>query len=307
MPVPQLPPPRMQRARVLVTGANGHLGRRLLNVLANTRDTVAVVRSEAARRTLPQLEHGEQRVLDYTDAGALQDAMQECAAVVHLVGIINTSRANSFELAHEATCRALARAAAGAGVQRIVYLSIVGARSDSTNACLASKGRAEDILLAGSVPALILRLPMVLGEGDYASRALGKRARAARAFGFRMQSLEQPIYAGDVVQAIANALNISLNEGTVLELAGPESLTRAALTQRAAKVLGLRGPAVVSLPLALGKTIALALECALNAPPISRAMLGVLDHDDAIDAAAACAQLDIALTPLDDMLRLVLT
>ena len=87
---------------------------------------------------------------------------------------------------------ALAQAAARAGLERIVYLSIVGAGPDSPNACLASKGRAEDILLAGPVPAIVLRLPMVLGEGDYASQALAQRARARVAVGLRLQKVPAP-------------------------------------------------------------------------------------------------------------------
>lgn len=288
---------------VLVTGANGHLGRRLLARLAPTRPIVAVVRSARAREALPAHPNITAHVLDYTDATALAKAMEGCSAAVHLVGIIKESRANGFEQAHEATCQALASAARTAGLARIVYLSIVGARASSPNACLASKGRAEDILLRGQVPALVLRLPMVLGEGDYASHALGARARAAVAFTFRAGSLEQPIYAGDVVSAIIAALAITPVTHEVLDLAGPEALDRRALTLRAAKVLGTRGPVLVSLPLALGMAMAGLFERLSAHPPITRAMLGVLDHDDAIDVQPACARLGLTLTPLDEALR----
>ena len=288
---------------VLVTGANGHLGRKLLEALAPGQPVVAVVRSARARDALPVHPNIRSAVLDYADAAALTDALQGCAAAVHLVGIIKESRANGFAQAHEHTCTALATAAAAAGIDRIVYPSIVGARPGSANACLASKGRAEEILLRGRVPALVLRLPMVLGEDDYASRALARRARAKLAFTFRAGSLEQPIFAGDVIAAIVAGLDMALDGGLALDLGGPESLDRRALTQRAACVLGLPGPTLVSLPLGLGMAMAGAFETVSGNPPVTRAMLGVLDHDDAFDPASAAARLGITLTDLDTMLR----
>ena len=72
---------------------------------------------------------------------------------------------------------------------------------------------------------------MVLGEGDYASGALLRRAAQARSFAFRPASLEQPIYAGDVITAIGQAATLKYAGG--LDLAGAESLSRRALLQRA--------------------------------------------------------------------------
>ncbi|MGB2331351.1 MAG: hypothetical protein ACPH3H_11675, partial [Pseudomonadales bacterium] len=61
---------------------------------------------------------------------------------------------------------------------------------------------------------------------------------------------------------------------------------------------------VISIPLGLGLLMALALETALSNPPVTRDMLGVLDHDDQTDSDTA-KLLGIALTPLDEMLARV--
>ena len=58
------------------------------------------------------------------------------------------------------------------------------------------------LLLNGAVPALILRVAMVLGEDDYASGALRRRAHSRWNVLLRSSSLEQPIYAGDMIAAI---------------------------------------------------------------------------------------------------------
>ncbi|MCY3620910.1 MAG: NAD(P)H-binding protein [Gammaproteobacteria bacterium] len=282
--------------RVLVTGANGHLGRRLLKEL-NT-PARAVVRSEAAASKLR--DHDDVRIVDYTDDEGLERACADCAAIVHLVGIIKESDRATYALAHEESTRRLLAAAMHAGVGRIVYLSILGASEVSANACLASKARAESILLESAIPTLVIRVPMVLGEGDYASLALLAQARRAVAFTFRASSLEQPIYAGDVVDSILAGLGPDGPTG-VIELAGPRSLTRRALISTASAV----GTRTVSLPLAFGYGLAWLLERTSSNPPLTPAMLGVLDHDDEIDPQATADTLGIRLTGLAETLARV--
>ena len=279
--------------RVLVTGANGHLGRRLLMDLPTP--TRAVVRSESAASKID--DHHDVRVVDYVDDVGLGEACTDCTAIVHLVGIIKEGGGATYAAAHEAATRALLTAASNAGVGRIVYLSILGAAEDSPNACLASKARAETILLESSIPALVIRIPMVLGEGDYASGALLARSRSAFAFTFRASSLEQPIYAGDVIDAIGAGLSPGAPTG-ILELAGPRSLTRRDLISAASA----RGTRTVSLPLTMGYALAWLLERMTENPPLTRGMLGVLDHDDDIDPQAAADVLGIRLTGLVETL-----
>jgi len=293
-----------QAGRVLVTGANGHLGRRLLVRLAGQRPARAVVRSGRAAEQVAAAVDVETRILDYTDAGALSAAAQGCTHAVHLVGILKEGATSSYQRAHEDTTRALAEAAEAAGLQRVVYLSILGSTPSSENACLASKGRAEEILLQAKTPALVLRVPMVLGEGDYASRSLRNQAGAPVLFLTRGgASLEQPIYAGDVVEAIVAGMTQEGLDDVALDLAGPESLSRRELVLRAAALHG-RAPRTLPVPFALVKGVAGLLELASKSPPVTRAMLGVLEHDDHVDPAESCRRLGIELTPLDQMLRI---
>ena len=294
------------QGRVLITGANGHLGRRLIAKLAGRRPLRAVVRSERAAdqvRALPQAQQTEIVVLDYADAEALTQAARGCSHAIHLVGILKEDSTRRYAVAHEATTRALAQAAEAQGLRRILYLSILGSHPESANACLASKGRAERILLEAKTPALILRVPMVLGEGDFASRALRAQAKASIVPLLRGgRGREQPIYAGDVVEACAHGLSEPDLDDLALDLAGPESLSRRALLERSARLHGRR-PRVLPLPFALNLALAALLETLLRDPPLTRAMLGVLDHDDDIDPSEACARLRLELTPLDEMLR----
>jgi NADH dehydrogenase len=294
---------------VLITGANGQLGRRLIERFARCDPPVrarAVVRSQRAAASLDDLPESaglERVVLDYRDEAALTGAARGCRHAVHLVGIIKEGSNSSYEDAHEASSRAIASAAAAAGLHRVVYLSILGANPASNNPCLGSKGRAEQILLESKTPALILRVPMVLGPGDTTSRIVRAEAQA------RLlplmgggSSRAQPIYADDVIEAIVAGTSRADLDDVSLDLAGPESLPQRELIERAASLYGRRPRVVAIPPRVLGWLAGLAERLMAN-PPFTRSSLEVIHEDDDVDPESARRRLGIELTPLDEILR----
>jgi len=294
---------------VLVTGANGQIGRRLIERFARTIPRVpvrAVVRSMRAVETLERLPaeiRPEVSIVDYRNAGELAETARGCRYAVHLVGILKETSTSRYEDAHEASARAIAHAAAVAGMRRVVYLSILGSDPKSANACLASKGRAEQILLDAQTPALILRIPMVLGPGDSTSNIVRREALARvlpLAAGGRHRT--QPIDARDVVDAIAAGLERGSLDDLTLDLAGPESLPQREFIERAARLYGRR-PRVISVPASLLACIAGLAERFLANPPLTRSALEVILADDDIDPKPAAEKLGIRLTPLDEVLR----
>lgn len=292
--------------RCLVTGANGHLGRRLIPSLARRTKVVAFVRSERARHllnryvddVLPVSVH----VGNPADPDALAEAAAGCDSAVHLIGTIKASRQNPIRDSHETPAAALVEAAPRASIRHIVYVSILGASPTSASVCLRARANVEAMLGRSPVASTVIRVPMVLGERDRASFALAKRAAAQRAVVFRDESLEQPIYAGDVVAAMERVLEQTPVADGVFDLAGPASLPRRELIAAAAAVLG-GDPSIVSLPLWCGMLLAGLFEVTRSDPPITRDMLRILDHDDAINPWPAAKALGIPLTPLEDMLE----
>ncbi len=311
--------------KIAITGANGHLGMRLINEIRQDHDVLALVRSESAALSVRQVyaDSVSCLVVDYADANALAAVTKGVNVLIHLVGIIKESKSNTFYQAHEATSQALVdmlaiaddsdQPSGGASLQKIIYLSLLGIDRHSKNPCFASRAIAEEILATAPVSVSIIRVPMVLGEGDYASGSLAKRVRKGTCFVLRGGSLEQPIYAGDVVNAMISRINHDQTESAsermahclTLDLAGEESLTRKALTLRAAAITD-RKPRVVSVPMFLIMMLAWIFEKTSSNPPVTRAMLGVLDHDDDVDVQPALATLGITLTSLDETLSKVL-
>jgi uncharacterized protein YbjT (DUF2867 family) len=292
---------------IVVTGANGQLGRALLADFARDgrRNVRALVRSERARTVIEadELDPGPDiRVVDYASPDQMEAALAGSTCVVHLVGIIKEMPGTSYVDAHERTCTALAVAASGVGIRRVVYLSILGSTPDSSNPCLASKGRAESILQRGSAPTTVLRVPMVLGGHDAASRSLRNQARARRV---RLvaggRTLQQPIDARDVVRAIRAALANETTSHFALDAGGPECLSHRDLVLRAARLWN-NEPGIGSVPLPLARFGVACLDRLLSNPPITLAMFDILQHDDRVDPGVFTRELGITLTPLDQTL-----
>jgi NADH dehydrogenase len=296
--------------RLLITGANGRLGRRLIERLARLTPPIpvrAVVRSEQAAKTLaalPEAIRPETIVLDYADTEKLTEAARGCRYAVHLVGILKESPNSRYEDAHEASARSLAQAATAAGLRRVVCLSIIGSGPESKNACLASKGRAEQILLDSKTPALILRVGMVLGPGDPAARGIRKQSQARFlplvAGGGRRN---QPIYCNDVVEAMVAALSRGGLDDLILNLAGPESIPHRDLVHRVAALNGHR-PIIIPIPYGLVHFSTTLSERFNENPPMTTAAFEVIHGDDHVDPEPAREKLGIELTSLDEMLRL---
>jgi len=303
----------------LVTGANGQIALQLFERLAD-RGVVgrAVVRSERAAAlvsALPEAFRPEVRIADPTDPAALRKAASGCRSLVHLVGILKESASAKYPDAHEATCTALVEAAADLDLERIVYLSIFGSTPDSENACLASKGRAEEILRSGPTPITVLRVPMVVGPDDPATMVVGPDDPATRALRGQARarllpliggghSIQQPLDVRDLQSAIVASLESDSRDSHFLDLGGAEALPHRDLVARAAALYGNSGSAtVIPIPVALMRTIASLMERLQKNPPITPAMLGVLLHDDRIDNGPAKEILGIELTPLDETLK----
>ena len=272
--------------------------------MAGKRAVRALVRSEraaASLRELPPAQRPEIVQVDWADAEALARAGSGTSDWIHLVGILKETRSSRYADAHERAALALARAAALAGARRVVAVSILGAEPSATNACLASKGRADQTLLTGAVPATLLRVPMVLGPGELGAAALRAQATAPVAFLVRGgATLEQPIDRRDLVRALLLAVSAPAALGP-LDLAGPESLSHRALVSRIGARLGRR-PRILPLPFALVNALAFGFERVAAEPPLTRAMLGVLEHDDQIDPSPALHRLGLSLTPLAETL-----
>jgi NADH dehydrogenase len=161
------------------------------------------------------------------DRASIERALDGADAVVNLVGILFEKGPQSFESAQRDGAALLAEVAAGKGITRFVQVSAIGANIESRSDYGRTKGEAEAAVRAAIPTATILRPSIVFGPEDGFLNRFAQMTRflpILPSVGGGKTRL-QPIYAGDVADAIAQAVDLEGAAGKTYELGGPRTYT----------------------------------------------------------------------------------
>ena len=215
---------------VTVFGGSGFLGRHLVRALARRdyRVRVAVRRPDLAGHLQPlgrvgQI-HAVQANVRYPDSIAA--AVRQADLVINLVGILYERGARTFQAVHVAGADAVARAAAAAGA-RMIHVSAIGADANSPAQYARTKAAGETAVRAAVPGATIFRPSILFGpEDDFFNRfaAMACLSPVLPLVGGGHTRF-QPVFVGDVAEAIARAVDGTIAGGTTYELGGPEVKT----------------------------------------------------------------------------------
>ncbi len=242
----------MDRRGVLVTGATGYIGGRLVPRLLDAGFRVrCVARSEAKLRARPWAGRDGVEVVeaDVADAEALGRAMVGCEAAFYLVhSMLVAGEAYAERDRHLA--RAFGTAARVAGVGRIIYLGGLGEEGADLSRHLTSRREVEAALGEAGVPVTTLRAAMIIGSGSASFeilRYLVERLPAMITPRW-VDTASQPIAVRNVVHALVACLDVPETVGRALDVGGPDVLTYRELMQLMASCLGLRRRVIVPVP-----------------------------------------------------------
>ncbi len=237
----------MTKQKVLLTGATGFVGRAVAPALVAAGWHVRYLSRDAqrARARAPELDWVQGNV---NDPAASARALEGCQAALYLVhGIGEGSNYREREVS---AATGFSRAAAAAGVERIVYLGGVaphGAGSDH----LRSRLDVGRVLRSGSVKVIELRASMIVGHGSLSwliVRDLSARL-PVMVLPRWLKSRTEPVAIDDVVVALARALNLPVEASAWFDLPGPEALSGEEILKETSRVLGLRRPRMLAVPL----------------------------------------------------------
>jgi uncharacterized protein YbjT (DUF2867 family) len=270
---------------VTVFGGSGFLGRHVVRALANRgyRIRVAVRRPELCGYLKPMGRVGQinavQANLRYPDSVAA--AVRDADAVVSLVGILYERGRQRFDDLMSTGAETVARAANAAGAP-LVHVSAIGADADSPSQYARAKAEGERLALAANSATTIMRPSIVFGpEDDFFNRfaALARIAPALPLVGGGHTRM-QPVFAGDLGEAIARAVDGDLKAGAIYELGGPDVRSFKELMEFVLTTIGRRR-LLVPVPFALMKLQAAVLQL-LPKPPITPDQVEMLKRDNIV-------------------------
>ena len=292
----------MRRVATVFGGA-GFIGRQVVMRLARQDYVVRIVTRdpESARQQMTQGRVGQIVAIraGIADAAAIARAVAGADVVVNLLGILAESRAGEFNRVQAEAPGRIAEAATAAGVRHFVQISAIGADASSPSLYARSKAAGEAAVLAGFPGAVILRPSVVFGPGD---SFFNRFAGMARMLPFLPvvcgDSRFQPVYVGDVADAVMAAIAREDAAGRTYELGGPRI---ARFRDLMTDILGWtrRRNRLVEMPMGLMRLQARICEF-LPSPPLTRDQLLLLERDNVVaEGAPGFAALGVTPTPME--------
>ena len=228
---------------VLVTGATGFIGKRLVPALIEDGHDVRAMTRRPESYDGPGTPVGA----DVGDPDSLRSALDGVEVAIYLVHSLDDP---DFERKDADAARNFSAAAKQAGVQQIVYMGGLGADDGDLSAHLRSRREVEGLLAQDGVPVTVLRAAVVVGHGGISweiTRQLVKNLPAMVVPKW-VNTRTQPIALDDVIRYLAGVVGKEDAMGRVFEIGGSEQLTYLEMMEIAAELINGRRIPVVPVP-----------------------------------------------------------
>jgi uncharacterized protein YbjT (DUF2867 family) len=297
----------MRNRRTAVLGGSGFIGRYVVQRLAARGDVIPVGcrHAENAKFLMTLGNVGQIAAVNVTidDEQLLPAFLAGSDAVVNCVGILAERGRQTFERVHHLGPARLARLAREAGVGRLVHISAIGADLRSSSAYARTKAQGEAAVRDAFPTATILRPSVVFGPEDqffnrFATIAMISPALPLIGGG---HTRFQPVYVGDVADAVLTCLEDPATAGRTYELGGPKIYTFRQLLEL---LLGeiRRKRLLVGLPFGAAQFQA-RLMSLLPSPPLTIDQIELLRQDNVVSSGAlTLATLGITPTAVEAIL-----
>jgi uncharacterized protein YbjT (DUF2867 family) len=297
----------MRYRRTAVLGGSGFIGRYVVKRLAARGDVVAVGcrNAEEAKFLRPMGEVGQVEPLNVAigDEVLLRAFLAGNNGLVNSVGILRESRSQTFERVHHTGPALLARFAREAGVERFVHISAIGADPRSSSAYARTKAAGEQAVRDAFPTVTILRPAVVFGPEDqffnrFAAMAMLSPVLPLIGGG---ETRFQPVYVGDVADAVIKCLDDPTTAGRTYELGGPKIYTFRELLELLLREIR-RKRWFIDLPFGVAEVQARLMSILPN-PPLTPDQVELLKRDTIVSPGAlTLSSLGITPTPAETIL-----
>lgn len=274
---------------ITIFGGSGFLGRHVVRALARRdyRIRVAVRRPDLAGFLQPLGRVGQIHAMqaNVRFPQSVAAAVRGSDIVINLVGILSQHGRQRFKAVQLTGAETIARAAAQEGA-RLIHVSAIGANERSWSRYARTKGLAERAALAAVPSTTIIRPSIIFGPEDQFFNRFAELACISPALPLigGGKTKFQPVFAGDVAEAIAKAVAGETKPGTIYELGGPEIFSFRQLMEFVLATIGRRR-LLLSMPFWLARLNALFLQF-LPGAPLTPDQVTMLKRDNVVSQAA---------------------
>ena len=232
---------------ILVTGASGFIGKKLLNKLTDSGFTVTAM----SRSNYPDTENVKRVQADAFDVNSLTQATAGIETAFYLLHSMEGSKKEWAEFAHREKQQAenFLKAATDSGVKRIIYLGGLVNEGLELSKHMRSRHDVGKILASGSIPVTELRASVIVGAegGSYAMLRYLVERLPFMVCPKWVKSQTQPIAVENVVDYLVGAMKNSETAGKILEIGGPDTMTYEQLMRLYSSILN-RNLMIIQIP-----------------------------------------------------------
>jgi len=294
----------MEQQIITIVGGSGFLGRYVVRLLARAGYTVRVIaRNPNAASALKTAGDVGQIVLvsgNLAKPESLKGKFEDSYAIINLVGILYEGGSQRFSKIHAQSAEKLAQMAKEAGVKRFIHVSALGVDKAAGSQYARTKMLGETAILAAFPAATILRPSVMFGPEDNFFNQFAAMASISPVLPLigGGHTRFQPVYVGDVAQAIEACLAHEATQGKTFELGGPQTYSFREILQYINKQLRV-DRCLLSLPFAAASLMGTLGEL-LPRPPLTRDQVKLLKTDNVVSVdSLGFAQLGIEPQNID--------
>jgi uncharacterized protein YbjT (DUF2867 family) len=287
---------------ILVTGASGYVGNNLVRRLVQLGKPVRAMvgHIEKAKLRLKDIESKVEFIqADVTKPETLAAAMQGIDTVVHLVAVAIEKWDRTYEKINTEGTINVVDAAKAAGIKRFINMCQNGASPTIPYRFLRSKGIAQDYVAKSGLDWTAVRPAVIWGPQDEFANVQARLIKLTPIV-FPIvgdgKAKFQPVYVGDVVEAIVRSVDDASTIGKEYELGGPEVLTYEEIVKRVLKALGT-SRLLIRIPVPVLRPVVAIMQAVLPVPPATTTLLDLLAVPNVVSDNGLVSKFNITPKP----------
>jgi len=229
--------------KVAIAGGTGFIGKVIIKKLVEAGHRVVALIRQGSLLKIAGFSGMESRYIYYDSPTQIKKILEDCQAIINLVGIIRETKETSFEYVHHLIPMSLVKAAKDTGLKRFVQMSALGVDSDLDTEYMQTKRLGENVVKSSGLDFTIFRPSIVFGSEDRFVNLFAKmikRLPIVPVIGDGRYRL-QPVSVYNVAEGFVKCLENPQTIGKTYDIAGSEKYTFNEILDIIGKALGKKG------------------------------------------------------------------